>query len=62
MGYELVERLVGSFGFPIVMCLIMAWFINNTQKELIKAINSLTKINKAILTKLKIQEDDENEE
>lgn len=59
MEYSTVTTLIGSFGFPIVMCLLMAWYINSTNKELTTAINNLSKISKAILTKLDIEEDDE---
>lgn len=59
MEYSTVTQLIGSFGFPIVMCLLMTWYINSTNKELTTAINNLSKISKAILTKLDIVEDDE---
>ena len=58
MDTQAITTLIGSFGFPIFMCLLMAWYINNTHKELIKAIENLNKTSKAILTKLDIEEED----
>ena len=59
MDYQTVTTLIGSFGFPIFMCLLMAWYINNTHKELTKAIEALNKTSKAILTKLDIEEEED---
>ena len=41
------------------MCLLMAWYINGTMKELTKAINALNRTSKAMLTKLDMDEEEE---
>ena len=61
MGARDVSTLIGSFGFPIVMCLLMAWYINSTMKELTKAINALNRTSKAMLTKLDLPDEEEEE-
>lgn len=61
MEYSEVTTLIGSFGFPIVMCLLMAWYINGTSKELTKAVNALNRTSKAMLTKLGMEEEDDDE-
>lgn len=54
-----VTQFIGSFGFPIFMCLLMAWYINTTHKQLADAMNRLNKTMKGVLTKLDIEEDDD---
>lgn len=55
-SYESISALIGSFGFPIFMCLVMAWYINNTHKELINVMHQVNKTLKGVLTKLNIEE------
>lgn len=55
-SYETVTTLIGSFGFPIFMCLVMAWYINNTHKELINVMHQINRTLKAVLIKLDIEE------
>ena len=58
MDYQTVTTLIGSFGFPIVMCLLMAWYINNTHKQLTDAMYTLNRTMKAVLTKLDLEEEE----
>lgn len=59
MDYQSVTTLIGSFGFPIFMCLAMAWYINTTHKELTKAINGVNITLKAVLTKIDLEEEED---
>lgn len=59
MDSQAVATLIGSFGFPIVMCLLMAWYINNTHKQLTDAMYALNRTMKVVLTKLDLEEEDE---
>lgn len=54
MEYEVITTLISNNGFPIVMCLILVWYINTTQKSLTTAIESL----KETLAGIKQQLDD----
>lgn len=62
MSYESITSLIGSFGFPIFMCFVMAWYINNTHKELINVMHQINKTLKGVLTKLDIDEGDDDYE
>lgn len=42
MDPNTVIQTISSVGFPIVMCLILVWYIKNTQEKLIEALQSLT--------------------
>ena len=42
MDANTVIQTISSVGFPIVMCLILVWYIKNTHEKLIEAIQSLT--------------------
>lgn len=42
MDANTVIQTISSVGFPIVMCLILAWYIKNTHEKLIEAIQNLT--------------------
>lgn len=55
-----VQTFVGSFGFPIFMCILMAKYISSTHKELVNAMYQLNRTMKAVLTKLDM-EDESNE-
>lgn len=59
MDMQTLQQLIGSFGFPIFMCVLMAWYINNTHKQLVDAMYELNRTIKAILTKVDIMEDQE---
>lgn len=58
MDVQAVQTFIGAFGFPIVMCLLMAWYINNTHKQLTDAMYALNRTMKAVLTKLGIDDED----
>jgi len=60
MDYQAVTTLIGSFGFPIFMCLAMGWYIVKVHKELTDTIAKLDKTMKAVLTKLDMEVDDED--
>ena len=42
MDPNTVIQTISSVGFPIVMCLILVWYIKNTQEKLIEALQNLT--------------------
>ena len=42
MDANTIISTISSVGFPIVMCLILVWYIKNTHEKLIEAIQSLT--------------------
>ena len=58
MDYQAVTTLIGSFGFPIAMCFLIAWYINNTHKELTKAINNINITTQALLVKLGMEDEE----
>lgn len=58
MDYQAVTTLIGSFGFPIFMCLAMGWYIIRVHKELTDSINRLNNTMKAVLTKLDMEEEE----
>ena len=60
MDVQAVQTFIGCFGFPIVMCLLMAWYINTTHKQLTDAMYQLNRTMKAVLTKLKLEDEEEN--
>lgn len=59
MDAQAISTLIGSFGFPIFMCLLMAWYINNTHKQLTDAMYQLNRTMKAVSTKLDLEEEDD---
>lgn len=59
MDVTTVTTLIGSFGFPIVACIAMAWYINNTHKELIDCLYTVNRTLKAVLQELNIKDDSE---
>lgn len=38
-----IMTMVSTLGFPIAVTLLLMWYINNTQKELIKQIVEISK-------------------
>lgn len=42
MEGQAIVNAISSIGFPIVMCLILVWYIKSTHEKLIEAIQSLT--------------------
>ena len=59
MDVQTLQTLIGAFGFPIFMCLLMAWYINNTHKELVNCMYALNRTIKAILTKLDLEDEED---
>lgn len=51
-----IVSLISSVGFPIVCCIGLAWYVNNTQKELTITIQNNTKVLEKLLTKLNIED------
>ncbi|MCQ2053059.1 MAG: hypothetical protein MJZ03_03905 [archaeon] len=62
MDINVVASLIGSLGFPIVSCGFLAWFIYKVVLDLQKTIEHNTKIMEKILTKLDMDEGDENDD
>lgn len=58
MDANTIISTISSVGFPIVMCLILAWYIKNTHEKLIEAIQCLTQA----VTKLEVRLDKIEEE
>ncbi|MBO7711931.1 MAG: hypothetical protein J6S85_00100 [Methanobrevibacter sp.] len=61
MDLTAIQTFVGSFGFPVFMCCIMAKYISSTHKELVDAMYQLNRTMMAILTKLDMEDDEKNE-
>lgn len=47
MGIEEITTLIGSFGFPIVSCLAMGWFVKYQMDENNEQIKRMTEEHKA---------------
>lgn len=61
MDINTIQTFVGSFGFPVFMCCLMAKYISSTHKELVDAMYQLNRTMKAVLTKLDMEDDERNE-
>lgn len=64
MDGSAIVSTISSVGFPIVMCLILVWYIKNTHEKLIEAIQSLTQAVVKLevrLDKIEDMKGDENE-
>ena len=61
---EVITGIVSELGFPIAMVVYFIWDKNNTNKSMIKAINTQNKILNKILIKLGCYDliDEESEE
>lgn len=42
MDVTQITTLVSTLGFPIVMCLLMAWYFTKRDETMTKALNDLT--------------------
>lgn len=60
MDLQSIQTFIGAFGFPIFMCLLMAWYINNTHKQLTDAMFALNRTMKAVLQELGLKDDQED--
>ena len=58
MDVQTVQTLIGSFGFPIFMCLSMGWYIVKVHKELVDSIYQLNRTLAKLQTKLGDEEDE----
>ena len=58
MDIQTVQTFVGSFGFPIFMCLAMGWYIVKVHKELVDAMYQLNRTLTRMITKLGDDEDE----
>lgn len=59
MDISIIQTLISTVGFPIAMCLAMAWFITHNMKtmssavdEMKKALDNNTHIMERLLSKL----------
>lgn len=59
MGVENINTFIGSFGFPIFACIAMGWYINTTQKELIKVMSDVNSTLKGIMARLGMEDKDD---
>lgn len=57
MTYNEICTLIGSYGFPIVCCGAMFWYINNTMRELTKTIYDNTSVMQKLLIMLERDSD-----
>lgn len=53
MDYNTITTLVGSLGFPIVMCIALFWMINTTMKEFKETVAENTKAMTELVTTVK---------
>lgn len=60
MDLQTIQTFIGAFGFPIFMCLLMAWYINNTHKQLTDAMYALNRTMKAVLQEMGLKDDQED--
>lgn len=60
MDAQAISSLIGSFGFPIVMCLLLFWYIVTTHKELVNALYAINRTLKAVSKQLDMEDDDES--
>lgn len=60
MEYSEITQLIGSFGFPIVMCLLLFWYIVTTHKELVNALYAINRTLKAVTKQLDLQDEEDN--
>ena len=43
MDWTIVSQLISSFGFPVVACIAMGWYINDTNNKHRQEIKELNK-------------------
>lgn len=58
MDVQTLQMLIGSFGFPIFMCLAMGWYIVKVHKELVDSIYLLNRTLAKLQTKIGDDEDE----
>lgn len=52
MDPNAIMQAISNLGFPVVMVLIMAWYIYKQQSELTAAVNQLTVMIEKLTTRL----------
>lgn len=50
---QTILTAISSVGFPIVMCMVLVWYIYKVQDGLTKAITELTQVVKELKVQLK---------
>ena len=50
-----IVNIISSVGFPIAMCLILMWYINTTQKELISKLADISGAISKLITKVDVK-------
>lgn len=60
MDIQTLQALIGSFGFPIFMCVAMGWYIIKIHKELTDSIYKLNRTLAKMITKLGGEDIDED--
>lgn len=53
MDANTVSTYIANFGFPIVMCLILAWFIYSELGKMREVINNNTATMKELIVKIR---------
>lgn len=56
---EMITSLIGSLGFPIVCCIFLWKYINNTMREFTETMNKNTLMISKLCTSLEIRYDKE---
>lgn len=51
---NIVVQLISNVGFPIAMCIFMAWYIYTSQSKLTEAINELKETMVEVKAKLEV--------
>ena len=61
MTTETIQTLIGGLGFPIFASIALGYYINSTQKEMIKTLNEVNKTLASIGAKIGIKEEKDND-
>lgn len=56
-----IGQFIGSYGFPIVMCGLLFWYMVTEQKETRKVVEGNTKIMTRLLEHFHLEENDMND-
>ena len=57
-----IVNIISSVGFPIAMCLILMYYINTTQKELINKLADIGNALSNLITKVDIRAKEETDD
>lgn len=61
MTFDTIVPLIGSLGFPIVMCLLLFYYMNKTLKEMQTSINNNTIAITNLIDELKSKKGNNND-